>query len=186
MRKKPITTVVVLFALVLGLTAGAKAPHAAQRSGKAEQALARRVIADTREFRLETWKWQKLMGVRKTLARQTAASSTELAYRLWVRNLWRKRALKLRRLASNPPHKQQWLCIHRYEGHWRSNTGNGYYGGLQMDISFQRHYGGWLLRRKGTADRWSPIEQMWIAERAHRAGNGFYPWPNTARFCGLI
>ena len=25
------------------------------------------------------------------------------------------------------------LCIHRYEGAWNSNTGNGYYGGLQMD-----------------------------------------------------
>jgi len=27
---------------------------------------------------------------------------------------------------------------------------------------------------------------MWAAERAHRAGRGFYPWPNTARYCGLI
>ena len=25
------------------------------------------------------------------------------------------------------------LCIHHYEGAWTSNTGNGYYGGLQMD-----------------------------------------------------
>ncbi len=43
-----------------------------------------------------------------------------------------------------------------------------------------------LLRRKGTADRWTPVEQMWVAERAHRSGRGFYPWPNTARYCGLI
>jgi hypothetical protein len=27
---------------------------------------------------------------------------------------------------------------------------------------------------------------MWVAERALRAGRGFYPWPNTARMCGLI
>jgi hypothetical protein len=27
---------------------------------------------------------------------------------------------------------------------------------------------------------------MWAAERAHRSGRGFYPWPNTARYCGLI
>jgi hypothetical protein len=27
---------------------------------------------------------------------------------------------------------------------------------------------------------------MWVAERAHRSGRGFYPWPNTARHCGLI
>jgi hypothetical protein len=27
---------------------------------------------------------------------------------------------------------------------------------------------------------------MWIAERALRAGRGFYPWPLAARRCGLI
>ncbi len=67
-----------------------------------------------------------------------------------------------------------------------TRTGNGYYGGLQMDIEFQRMYGADLLRRKGTADRWTPIEQIWVAERAYRSGRGFYPWPNTARSCGLI
>ena len=61
-----------------------------------------------------------------------------------------------------------------------------YYGGLQMDISFQRMYGRDLLRRKGTAENWTPVEQMWVAERALRAGRGFYPWPNTARYCGLL
>ena len=55
-----------------------------------------------------------------------------------------------------------------------------------MDISFQREYGPELLRRKGTADSWTAVEQMWVAERAHRSGRGFYPWPNTARNCGLI
>ena len=55
-----------------------------------------------------------------------------------------------------------------------------------MDISFQRTYGAHLLRRKGTADHWTPLEQMWVAERAYRSGRGFYPWPNTARHCGLI
>jgi hypothetical protein len=184
--RKLITTVVVLFAFLLGLAVRASAPHAAQRTVKAERSLAQRALEETRGYRTETWNWQRLMGVRKTATRYTAASSPDLEYRLWVRNLWRRRALKVRRLALNPPHKQQWLCIHRYEGHWRENSGNGYYGGLQMDISFQRHYGAWLLRKKGTADRWSPIEQMWIAERAHRTGHGFYPWPNTARFCGLI
>ena len=69
---------------------------------------------------------------------------------------------------------------------WATRTGNGYYGGLQMDISFQRTYGPELLRTKGTADRWTPYEQMWVAERAYRSGRGYYPWPNTARSCGLI
>jgi hypothetical protein len=55
-----------------------------------------------------------------------------------------------------------------------------------MDLGFQQHYGGELLREKGTADNWTPVEQMWVAERAYRAGRGFYPWPNAARYCGLL
>ena len=84
-----------------------------------------------------------------------------------------------------PPHKAQWLCIHRYEGRWNANTGNGYYGGLQADLDFQRTYAPWLLRHKGTADHWTPHEQMWMAERAWRT-RGFWPWPTTARMCGLL
>jgi hypothetical protein len=55
-----------------------------------------------------------------------------------------------------------------------------------MDLSFQRTYGADLLRKKGTANRWTPLEQIWVAERAYRSGRGFHPWPNTARACGLI
>jgi hypothetical protein len=54
-----------------------------------------------------------------------------------------------------------------------------------MDVEFQRTYGRELYRAKGTADHWSPLEQMWVAERAYRT-RGFWPWPNTARFCGLL
>ena len=54
-----------------------------------------------------------------------------------------------------------------------------------MDLSFQQAYGGWLFRTKGTADHWTPLEQIWTAVRAARV-RGFYPWPNTARFCGLL
>jgi hypothetical protein len=42
-----------------------------------------------------------------------------------------------------------------------------------------------LLLRRGWANRWSPLEQMWVAERAFPT-RGYYPWPNTARYCGLI
>lgn len=85
----------------------------------------------------------------------------------------------------NPPHKAAWLCIHRFEGSWRDDNAP-FWGGLQMDYGFQRTYGSYLLSIKGTANHWNPIEQMWIAERAYRAGRGFYPWPNTARYCHLI
>lgn len=84
-----------------------------------------------------------------------------------------------------PPHYSAWLCIHQYEGSW-DDDGSPYYGGLQMDLPFQASYGSSLLSAKGTANNWTPLEQMWVAERAFSSGRGFYPWPNTARACGLI
>jgi hypothetical protein len=81
---------------------------------------------------------------------------------------------------------EAFLCIHRYEGAWDANTGNGYYGGLQMDRSFQARYGADFLRRWGTADTWPVWAQLQAAARAHHSGRGFSPWPHTARACGLI
>jgi hypothetical protein len=78
------------------------------------------------------------------------------------------------------------LCIHHYEGAWNSNTGNGYYGGLQMDQRFQSLYGSDFVARWGTADNWPAWAQLQVAARAYKSGRGFYPWPNTARACGLI
>jgi hypothetical protein len=131
-------------------------------------------------YRHETWRWQRTMGRPLTRNLQNPPADVEAKIEVWKRV-----ALKTRKHAENPPHKQQWLCIHHYEGAW-NDPNPPYYGGLQMDLGFQRTYGGGLLTRKGTADHWTPLEQMWAAERAHRAGRGFYPWPNTARYCGLI
>jgi hypothetical protein len=124
------------------------------------------------------------MGVRhvQTEGRTLAEMSVQDVRRA-VR-LWQHRALAARRLAQNPPHKAAWLCIHHYEGSW-TDGGGPYYGGLQMDLGFQETYAPWLLRTKGTADHWTPLEQIWTAERAAKS-RGFWPWPNTARFCGLI
>jgi hypothetical protein len=131
-------------------------------------------------YRKVSWRWQRLMG--RPLTIRLPAPRPPLVQRV---PLWRAHATKMRRLGQNPPHRRQWLCIHRYEGRW-NDPNAPYYGGLQMDRSFMATYGPELLRRKGTADHWTPVEQMWVAERAHRSGRGFYPWPNTARYCGLI
>jgi hypothetical protein len=148
------------------------------------------LLAQIDDLRAETWRLQRLMGKPRTRTSYVERTTKGDAYLRWVRDLWRKRALVAAERAAKPPHRSQWLCIHRHESHpvqrWRTRTGNGFYGGLQMNIAFQRRYGAELLRRKGTADRWTPIEQMWVAERAHRTGLGFHPWPNTARYCGLI
>ena len=148
------------------------------------------ILREIAEVRTKTWRLQRLMGRRPTRTSYSAQSSPKLAYQRWVLSVWQRRHARVRQQFQRPPRKSAWLCIHRHERHplmgWRTNTGNGYYGGLQMDIHFQRHYGLSLLRRKGTADNWTPLEQIWVAERAYRAGRGFYPWPNTARACGLI
>ena len=78
------------------------------------------------------------------------------------------------------------LCIHRFEGSWDANTGNGYYGGLQFDRTFQSQYGAEFVNRFGTADNWPVWAQLQAAVRAYRSGRGFTPWPNTARVCGLL
>jgi hypothetical protein len=144
----------------------------------------RHVVTRIQRLRKATWHWQAVLGDRRTPASQTRLRRTSPAYRQWVLGLWKHRATTVWIRARRPPHKRQWLCIHRYEGAW-NDPDAPYYGGLQMDLGFQQAYGSYLLRTKGTADRWSPLEQMWVAERAH-ATRGFYPWPNTARMCGLI
>jgi hypothetical protein len=78
------------------------------------------------------------------------------------------------------------ICIHHYEGAWNADTGNGYYGGLQMDYGFMRRYGADFLRRWGTADRWPAWAQLQASMRAYRSGRGFWRWPRTARACGLL
>ena len=79
--------------------------------------------------------------------------------------------------------ERAFLCIHRYEGAW-DDPNPPYYGGLQMDLGFQRAYGSEYLRTFGTADNWAPALQVATAVRAWTS-RGFGPWPNTARACGL-
>ena len=175
-RRGALRVLIITFVILVLLT-----PALASASGKRTFE-----FRQIQRLRHTTWHWQNVMGVEKTAARHGALRASSSNYRHWVLRLWRKRADSARRRARSVPHKAQWLCIHRGEGGWNAHTGNGYYGGLQMDLSFQRSYGGYLLRLKGTANNWSPREQMWVAERAFKSGRGFYPWPNTARACGLI
>lgn len=126
-------------------------------------------------------------------ARRTIYHPNPVIRRRWQRDL---RFLVRQRhrawLILHPePEQPSWLeqafsCIHRYEGAWDANTGNGYYGGLQMDTTFQRQYGPDFMSRWGTADRWPVWAQVTAAARAYGSGRGFGPWPNTARACGLL
>ncbi len=106
--------------------------------------------------------------------------------------LWQARSASAALVVSeHQPAVPAWLanaftCIHGFEGAWSSNTGNGYYGGLQMDLGFQNSYGPEFLARWGTADNWPAWAQIRAAIRAYQSGRGFTPWPNTAHFCGLL
>jgi hypothetical protein len=177
----------VLVLAVAGLLALTETRQADAREKKVVQLVPADagLVRQIHRYRRVTWRWQSVMGVRRTPATLAAVKDPSHRYKVWVRNLWKHRARHAHRRAAHPPHLAGWLCIHRYEGAW-NDSGAPYYGGLQMDLGFQRTYGARLLRMKGTADRWTPLEQMWVAEHAHRSGLGYYPWPNTARYCGLI
>lgn len=137
-----------------------------------------------RTYEKTTWHWQHVMGVATSPTtgqgvRQLGVSGAETAL-----HRWQRLARRARSEAQHPPHYSAFMCIHHFEGSW-TDTGAPYYGGLQMNVGFQATYGGWLLRTKGTADHWTPLEQIWVAEKA-LPSRGFYPWPLTARYCGLL
>lgn len=108
--------------------------------------------------------------------------------RLKAANHWERSRLK--HLLTLPTWQQvhlvpQWTCIHNHEGAW-NDSGDPYWGGLQMDRSFMSSYGSDMIRKYGGyANVWSPRDQMIVAERAYYSGRGFGPWPNTRRMCGI-
>ena len=176
----------LLLALISSLAlalAGAGSASAAVTSGTTAEA--ERLVEAIRKHRAATWHWQRVMGKPRWTATYAERRTSDLGRLTAIRDRWTRRATRLRRRAQRPPHRSAWLCIHRHEGRWKDPHAP-YYGGLQMSRQFQRAFGRYLLHLKGTANTWTPAEQMWTAERAHRAGLGFHPWPNTARACGLL
>jgi hypothetical protein len=144
-----------------------------------------KVIRKIKRYQRSTWHWQRLMGVRRTPTLRRYLRTRDLEFRLHVLKQWRNRAIRAKRRVYNPPHERHWRCLQRNEGRW-TDANDPYWGGLQMDRAFMLAHAPAHLIRRGWANRWSPVEQMWVAERALRAGRGFHPWPSTARLCGLL
>jgi hypothetical protein len=67
-------------------------------------------------------------------------------------------------------------------GNWATNTGNGYYGGLQFAAGTWRAMGGTAYAP--TADQATKAQQIEIAERV-LASQGWGAWPGCARKVGL-
>lgn len=79
------------------------------------------------------------------------------------------------------------MCVHAGEGAWTAATGNGYWGGLQMDRGFMSAYAPPALIARGYAHVWSPVEQIAVGILGWSLrGRTFAPWPTTGRRCGLL
>jgi hypothetical protein len=161
-------------------TAAITAAKATQEQQAAIKWLGSQIVG----YQKTTWRWERLMGVPLTARQGRMLAEMSIPDVQRAVQLWQRLARASQRKAENPPHKAAFLCIHRYEGSW-TDGGGPYYGGLQMDLGFQHTYAPWLLRTKGTADHWTPLEQLWTAAKAAKS-RGFWPWPNTARSCGLL
>ena len=197
-NSKALLLVVVAVALLVTATAGTPKPLAkpVYHSVKSKvKAVRTAQLANLKKLvvrhRQAAWAWQSVMFAQRSPTNHDERRTRSLAYLQWLVKHWKRRSVAVMAKAKRPPHLREWLCIHSYEGAW-NDPNAPYYGGLQMDLDFQRSYGWRLLYPKGpngpmvTADRWTPLQQIWVAVKAYRSGRGFYPWPNTARFCGLL
>jgi hypothetical protein len=90
------------------------------------------------------------------------------------------------RIASPPSvaPSSVWDTLARCEsqGNWSIHTGNGYYGGLQEDLSFWRRYGGTAYAAR--PDLASRSAQIAVAQRG-LAAQGWGAWPSCSRVLGL-
>ncbi|WP_217248301.1 transglycosylase family protein [Streptomyces sp. AC602_WCS936] len=67
-------------------------------------------------------------------------------------------------------------------GAWSQNSGNGYYGGLQISQEAWERYGG--LEYARSADQASRSQQISVAEKMH-ADQGIAAWPTCGLLAGL-
>ena len=75
-----------------------------------------------------------------------------------------------------------WDALARCEsgGNWATNTGNGYYGGLQFSLGTWQAYGG-----SGLPSQASRETQIAIATKVRDAAGGYGAWPACAASLGL-
>jgi resuscitation-promoting factor RpfB len=65
-------------------------------------------------------------------------------------------------------------------GNWATNTGNGYYGGLQFSLGTWQAYGG-----SGLPSNASRLTQIAIATKIRNASGGYGAWPACSQALGL-
>jgi hypothetical protein len=65
-------------------------------------------------------------------------------------------------------------------GNWATNTGNGYFGGLQFSLGTWQAYGG-----SGLPSNASRLTQIAIATKIRNASGGYGAWPACSQALGL-
>ncbi|MGH3773418.1 MAG: transglycosylase family protein [Pseudonocardiaceae bacterium] len=85
---------------------------------------------------------------------------------------------------ASPARQDRWDILAQCEsgGNWNTNTGNGYYGGLQFSGGTWRSYGGGAYA--DTANHATRSQQIAIAEKVLRA-QGWKAWPTCSRRAGM-
>ena len=135
-------------------------------------------------YRAASARWYRQMGARRlSVAAKSSRPCRIIRYEA-KRERLRARVARLNFEGWYRQTYERWRCVHEREGAW-NDPHAPYWGGVQMDMSYQRAYGREFLRRWGTADRWPIWAQLVAAERGRRE-RGWQPWPNTARECGLL
>lgn len=78
---------------------------------------------------------------------------------------------------------RNWDAVAQCEsgGNWSINTGNGYYGGLQMNMQFWHSYSQDLSPRPERPDLATREQQIHAAENAYSV-RGATPWPHCGRY----
>ena len=85
---------------------------------------------------------------------------------------------------ADPMRQDPWDGVAQCEsgGNWNTNTGNGYYGGLQFSPRTWQSYGGGAYA--DTADHATRSQQIAIAEKVLQA-QGWNAWPTCSKKAGL-
>ncbi|MGH3867985.1 MAG: transglycosylase family protein [Pseudonocardiaceae bacterium] len=85
---------------------------------------------------------------------------------------------------AGPFRHDPWDSVAQCEsgGNWNTNTGNGYYGGLQFSLQTWNSYGGGAYA--ATPNHATRSEQIAIAEKVLRA-QGWNAWPTCSTKAGV-
>lgn len=85
---------------------------------------------------------------------------------------------------AGPFREDSWDSVAQCEsgGNWNTNTGNGYYGGLQFSMQTWSSFGGGAYA--ASPNNASRSQQVAIAEKVLRA-QGWNAWPTCSRKVGV-